>query len=115
MANFAVDYDGTFTAAPDIFLDFIRALQIAGHSVFIVTMRYPTETDGTKGDIDSRLKDLLVPIVCTSRTAKKAYCQSLGIKIHVWVDDHPEAVYSDAQSIWGQSSPEGKVVVPNHD
>lgn len=114
MANFAVDYDGTFTSAPNEFIDFIRALQLAGHSVFIVTMRYPTEVNGELGSIDHRLRDMLVPVVCTSRTAKKDYCRKLGINIHVWMDDHPEAVFLDAEKIWGRPSPEGMVVVPDH-
>jgi hypothetical protein len=113
--NIALDYDGTFTAAPEQWLEFIKMMQRAGHGVCIVTMRYPSECDGTKGSVDSRLKELFVPFICTSRTAKQPFCESLGIMIHIWIDDHPEAVHNDATTIWNQPSPEGSVIIPVHD
>ncbi len=113
--NLALDYDGTFTASPNEWIQFIRLMRAAGHSVYIVTMRYASECDGSKGAIDSRLKEMLVPVVCTGRTAKQPFCDRLGVKIHVWIDDHPEAVHNDATVIWDQPSPEGSVIVPVHD
>lgn len=113
--NIALDYDGTFTAAPNQWLEFIQLMQQAGHTVYIVTMRYVSECDGSKGTVDPRLKEMLVPFVCTARTAKQRFCDSLGIRIHIWIDDHPEAVHNDATTIWNQPSPEGSVIVPVHD
>lgn len=41
--NIALDYDGTFTAAPNVFIELVKNMQTAGHKVYIVTMRYPSE------------------------------------------------------------------------
>lgn len=109
--NIALDYDGTYTNDPNLWLRFILDCQAAGHSVWIVTMRYPSECG--EDMFDQRIKGLLVPVVATSRTAKKEFCRKLGIVIHVWIDDHPEAVLNDASTIWkGTDAPEGSPVVP---
>ncbi len=113
--NIALDYDGTFTAAPNAWLAFIDLMRAAGHSVYIVTMRYASECDGSKGTVDTRLRDRCVPIISTARTAKKPFCEKLGLQMHIWVDDHPEAVHNDASSIWQDVSPEGRPIIPNYD
>ena len=78
-----------------------------------------SECDGSLGSIDERLKALSVPLVCTghgdNRHAKKRFCEKLGIKIDIWIDDNPQAVHMDARSIWGDSSAQGAVVVPHYD
>jgi hypothetical protein len=112
--NIGLDYDGTFTSDPTMWVRFITDATLRGHSVWIVTMRYPSECDGTKGTIDQRLREMRVPIVCTSRAAKGPHCKKLGIDIHVWVDDNPQAVHQDAMSIWSDSSPEGHIIAPRY-
>lgn len=113
--NIALDYDGTFTNDPSMWLRFVADAQRQGHSVYVVTMRYPSECDGTRGAIlDPRLKSLSVPVVCTSRMAKRPVCEALGIRIHIWIDDNPEAVHWDASMIWETPSPEGNVIDPVH-
>lgn len=47
--NIALDYDGTYTADPDMWLRFVEEAQAAGHKVFIVTMRYESECFGAVG------------------------------------------------------------------
>lgn len=111
--NIALDYDGTYTSDPNLWLRFILDCQAAGHSVWIVTMRYPSECEGDA--FDSRLKGLFVPVIATSRTAKKPFCDALKVPIHIWIDDHPEAVHADAMSIWKESAPEGSPVVPTYE
>ena len=110
--NIALDYDGTFTNDPALWLAFIANCMARGHSIYLVTMRFPSECDGSKENIDNRLRELCVPVVATSRTAKKPFCEKLGINIHIWIDDHPEAVHADASTIWKNDAPEGSVVVP---
>lgn len=48
----------------------------------------------------------------TSRMAKRQHMQRLGIDIHIWIDDHPEAVILNAADIWPDPAPEGQPVVP---
>lgn len=95
--NVALDYDGTYTEDPELWLAFVRALELRGHNVWIVTMRYASET----ADMDKRIMELVDGVVFTGRQAKRKACEERGIKIHVWVDDNPEAVVLSGQEIWG--------------
>lgn len=109
--NIALDYDGTYTGDPNMWLRFVLDAQAGGHNVWVVTMRYASECQKPE-EFDRRLTALQVPLVCTERLAKKPFCEKLGIYIHVWIDDHPEAVHKDAAQIWVNPSPEGQPVVP---
>jgi hypothetical protein len=111
--NIALDYDGTFTARPTQWLAFIELMRSVGDTVYIVTMRYESECNGLRGSVDSRLRERLVPFICTARAAKKPFCEKLGIPIDIWIDDHPEAVHNDASTIWENVSVEGSTVTPN--
>lgn len=112
--NIALDYDGTYTSDPNMWLRFVLDAQEKGHTVYIVTMRYESEC-WQKEAFDHRLTALLVPLICTARMAKKPFCEERGIHIHVWIDDHPEAVHKDAEQIWSNPAPEGQPVVPVYD
>lgn len=105
----ALDYDGTITE------DFVAWIQVAGiltgagHEVYIVTMRYPTECQ----DIEPAFKYVTKGVISTSRQAKRPFCEALGHYFNVWIDDNPRAVNEDAEAIWGWSSPEGEVITNN--
>lgn len=114
--NFGLDYDGTYTNAPQVWNTFIEAAQAEGHCIFVVTMRFRSEvtqemyeTFGAYG----------IPIICTGkgndRMAKRPYCEEMGIKIHVWIDDNPEAVTMNASQIWTDPRPEGFPLDVKHD
>lgn len=112
--NIALDYDGTYTNEPNMWLRFVLDAQSHGHNVYIVTMRYPSETNPLQ--FDERLRALGCRVIATSRKAKRPACQEAGVKIHIWVDDNPEAVYKDASQIWPDSTAaEGSPVDPQHD
>ena len=108
--HIGLDYDGTITNAPDVFFAFAKSMKDAGHKVYIVTMRYPSEC----GDIPEKWYKITEGIVPTSRQAKDRHMKALGITIHIWVDDNPKAVHMSATEIWGQASPEGAIVDPMH-
>jgi len=118
--NIGLDYDGTFTADPNLWLRFILDAQAAGHEVHVVTMRYPSETANAdpeaKNYFDPRLRALGCRVHATSRGAKKPYMLQHGINIHVWIDDNPKAVDLDATVLWPDQdiAPEGHPVVPVH-
>jgi hypothetical protein len=111
--NIALDYDGTYTSQPEMWLRFVLDAQFHGHVVYVVTMRYPSECTGDHS-FDHRLGALGVAILATSRKAKKPYCDEIGIPMHIWIDDHPEAVHKDADDIWPTPAPEGCPVVPQY-
>lgn len=105
----ALDWDGTVTMDLDGWLGFVRWMNNQGHSVYIVTMRYPSERDPDMAQFSPYIR----AVVFTQRGAKKPTMDRLGVTVNVWVDDNPRAVLEDAQAIWGRATPEGQVVTTN--
>lgn len=106
-----LDYDGTITADPDAFYHIAWALKNAGHRVFIVTMRYPSEAIVLPMSWSGCIED----IVYTSREAKlPTFKTRYGFTPHVWIDDNPRAVNESATQVFGWTSPEGQVIDPKH-
>lgn len=87
----ALDYDGTYTADPDLWLDFIKRAQSRGHTVICVTMRHDHETL----DMCLRLQDR-VEVICSARQAKQLFLNELGIYPDIWIDDNPKWLFEDA-------------------
>jgi hypothetical protein len=84
----ALDYDGTFTADPELWQHFIRDATERGHKVVCVTMRYPDEPIG---DMDG-----VSEIIYTSREAKGPFMAALGRLMDVWIDDKPHWIFQRA-------------------
>lgn len=111
--NFCLDWDGTYTADPELWLAWIVNAHARGHRVYVITMRYPSEVPDNAHT--HALAALGVHIVATSRLAKRPFARAMGIDIHIWIDDNPEAVLMDADQIWSTPAPEGHPVDPKHD
>ena len=83
--TFAIDYDGTYAAAPALWGQFITAARLAGHRVLICTGR--------------AFAPVILPddleVHCSAGQAKRDYLTHLGIRVDVWIDDHPESVITD--------------------
>ena len=82
----ALDYDGTYTADPDFWEKFIKNCE-GKHTIYIVTMRHPHEKFEIKPSI---------PVIYTSRKAKKLYCEEHGAFFDIWIDDNPEWLFTDS-------------------
>lgn len=107
--NIGLDYDGTVTADPVAFCDIAQLFRARGHKVYIVTMRYPSECMNDTSLVNfAQYVDGVIP---TSRLSKEKAAIDLGIKIHVWIDDHPQAVHMSGKEIWGSVSEEGNVYI----
>lgn len=87
----ALDWDGTAGAAPELFALFIAAAKGCGHQVLICTMRTPAESDGVGQFAESNGVD----VVYTSRAAKAAHMQALGLGVDIWIDDRPAWIFQD--------------------
>ena len=81
---FGLDYDGTFTADPDLWRQFISAAQARGHTVVCVTARR-TPPDYSR---EPRMPDS-VSIVCAGQVWKKHAAAKAGYPVNVWIDDIP--------------------------
>lgn len=91
----ALDYDGTYTADPEFWLDFIKMSEARGHEIVVATMRTPEE----KETMDDKLLDAIPWVVTTSRKAKKQFLLDYGIAPDIWIDDHPLFLLQDATPI----------------
>jgi len=109
--TFGLDWDGTVTGDPTMWLLWCILARKRGHKVYIVTMRYPSECQ----DIPLIFKENVDGIFPTSRGPKQEFMLKHDIVVHVWIDDNPKAVYQNAMQIWGASSPEGHVVIEKHE
>jgi len=87
-----IDYDDTFTAAPDLFKYFIIKAKELGYKVIGCTMRRESEID----EGVQQLQDLVDKLYFTNRKAKKSYLSALRIYPQIWIDDMPEWIFTDA-------------------
>ncbi len=94
MKTIALDYDGTYTADPELWLNFVKIAQSRGHKVVCVTMRYQHEIEAA--DFDPRLKEL-VTVFPTGREAKKKHMRMKGWNIDIWIDDVPEWIFEGSK------------------
>lgn len=83
--TFAIDFDGTYAAAPAVWNQFIAIAQLAGHRVLICTGRAFAPFGAPEG----------VDLHCTAGQAKRDYLRDLGIRVDVWIDDDPSSIITD--------------------
>lgn len=84
---FALDYDGTYTADPDMWDTFIADAVSRGHSFIVATMRYLTE------NLEMVPKGI-ERIVYTSRKAKYEEVHRQGFSPTIWIDDMPHFLFN---------------------
>jgi hypothetical protein len=92
----ALDYDGTANTNIPFWTAFTKIAINANYDVYIVTMRNEEEAF----DIEPCLADAVKAVICTNRKAKLDFCRDLGIKIDIWIDDFPAAVFLDANQAY---------------
>jgi hypothetical protein len=83
----ALDYDGTITADPVLFLEFAERAMARGHEVICVTMRHAHEPIGGSP----------IEVVYTGRQGKKAFMLAAGRAVDVWIDDTPEWILNEGR------------------
>lgn len=85
----AIDYDGTYTADPDLWAAFIASCEARGHEVICVTCRRSTPENR---------REVIVPSIpkydhyFTGLSSKRWFLEQMGIKPDIWIDDMPETV-----------------------
>lgn len=84
----ALDYDGTYTADPDLWDQWIDLATKRGHTVICVTMRYPHEPVELRRNIE---------VIYTSRAAKASWLEANSPhKPKIWIDDNPFWIYQSS-------------------
>lgn len=86
-----LDYDGTYTLDPELWMMFVNHAQARGHEVWVVTMRTPEE-----GLDIGELASAVDGIEFTSRKAKRNHMNYLGRPVDIWIDDMPMFINEDA-------------------
>lgn len=84
---FGLDYDGTFTADPTLWRQFISDAELRGHRVVCVTGR-KAMPDYSR---EPRLPES-VPVVLAGSEWKRHAAAKAGYAVSVWIDDMPEMV-----------------------
>jgi hypothetical protein len=81
----AIDWDNTVSADPVFFIDLIKQFQTAGYIPFICTLRAPDRENII--EISSILNTQTISIFLTDGCDKRAYMLSMGVHVHLWIDD----------------------------
>jgi hypothetical protein len=76
----ALDYDGTYTADPELWNSFIASARKNGHMVKILTMRFPHE----------EIANPPCEVVYTSRRAKAEFMPA-----DIYIDDKPFFLFAN--------------------
>ncbi len=101
----AVDYDDTITVDKEMWIEIISIMKKRNFTVVVVTFRIH-ENDPYLGllKVDNSDMNWLYPhvdqIIFTGGNKKKKFCEDIGIKPIIWIDDKPEwIVGSEAYKI----------------
>lgn len=85
----AIDFDGTWTLDPWFWSNFADSCFDVGHQLFLVTRRRPDEPIDR---IANYLHHTPVQFIYCSGEFKRVHCESVGIKIDIWIDDEPGTI-----------------------
>jgi hypothetical protein len=86
----AIDYDGTYAAAPELWDQVIKLFQEAKHTVICVTGR---SDEGVMGTPVKESIGKLCPVIFAGGVWKNVAAENRGYKVNVWIDDMPSMIY----------------------
>ena len=90
--TFALDFDDTFTADPELWAAFVKLGISRGHKFYCVTARRSTlENENTINDAFEG-QGIQMPIIFSNLGSKIEEVDRRGIKIDIWCDDAPYAI-----------------------
>ncbi len=93
----ALDYDGTYTADPEMWDAFVMNARLRGHTVYCITMRY-ADASSEAEQVKESLEGKVDKIIFTNRQAKKPFMlKHFNQCPDVWIDDMPEFITESAQ------------------
>lgn len=90
--NIALDFDDTYTADPSLWDSFIVSAIDKGHSIWVVTARRDTIANRELIKLAMGGQFRHVTLIFANLKSKLDHCDSIGLKIHIWIDDSPSAI-----------------------
>ena len=83
----ALDYDDTFTADREFWLEFIQLAKKYGHDVICATSRFNNSENRqqVKGELP-------IPVYFCDHNYKREMLAKAGRRVDVWIDDSPESI-----------------------
>lgn len=93
----AIDWDNTINVDQEFFILLINKLKTAGYIPFVCTLRAP-DKENIK-EIRAILETSNIAIYLTNGKPKRKYMKSLGIKVHLWIDDFYPCICGDSCKI----------------
>lgn len=94
--DFAIDYDDTFSAHPEIWAETIKLWQTKGLKTICATNR--SDTEGNRNEL--KVLDGLVVDIVFCKGYKKDECLKKGYSIAVWIDNDPRVDQRPAPLWW---------------
>ena len=85
--TFAIDFDDTFSADPDLWRQLVPIMQWRGHTCVLVTNR----PEDMGNDVRAEVGDLM-PIVFAGVWSKRSAAHRAGYDVDIWIDDSPEYI-----------------------
>lgn len=93
----AIDWDNTISADQDFFISLIYKLKSVGYIPFVCTLRAPEKENII--EIRNILDAANIAIYLTNGKPKRKYMKSLGVKVHLWIDDFYPGICGDSCKI----------------
>lgn len=90
----AIDWDNTISADKEFFLELIYQLKDKGYTPFVCSLRAPDKENII--EIKGVLEKTNIAIYLTDGKPKRKYMKSLGIKVHLWIDDFYPGIARDS-------------------
>lgn len=85
----ALDYDNTWTKAPDLWAQLVKTFKAQGHRFVCITSRENTCTNHQ--ELSTSIGQHM-PVIYCNHTAKAKHAKAQGYKPDVWIDDRPETI-----------------------
>lgn len=89
---FALDFDETYTAAPELWGPWIARAKYLGHSVSFVTFRFGHHHESNRDIHEEAIKHGIDIVFTGARQKRHVFPQA-----DVWIDDMPELIPSYSQ------------------
>ena len=91
--NIGIDYDGTYSAAPEMFKELISVFQNHGHKCYLVTARSEERSANLPEETG-------LEVIWTNQKAKARECFKQCVDIDIWIDDYPFVIHFDLNQQW---------------